>query len=270
MSRRRKPPVTAKRRVLARLLHGDRTGLAAARRAGVRPRTDGTVLLVYSVGSAATVRRLVDDATDEGWDVRLWALDEEAPRLADFTVGVGRGSKYTLLNRLQRTVDEDRAGPLVLADDDVELVHGSLGWAAGIAERTGLEVFQPAHTYDSVVSWRLTYRRPATVARRTDFVEIGPISLLDRLAVERLFPLDDSIPMSGGIDWAWRRLHPDLRYGIVDAVTFRHLRPLGRTYARRDGYPALEAELARAGISDPSSEMRTIATWRAWEPAPVW
>ena len=249
----------------------DDLGLARARQAGVEPRSDGTMLMIYSRRSERVVRRLTSSVEGEGWDVRLWALDEVAPSLAERTVGRGAGSKYVLLNRLRRTVTR-QGGPLVLVDDDVELVHGSLSWLAGIAGHARLDVYQPAHTYDSVVSWRLTYRRPATVARVTDFVEEGPLSVLEPRAQQVLLPLPEDVPMGGGIDFAWRRLHgSDLRFGVVDAVTFRHLRPLGGTYERRLGMATLEQELARGGVEgDPQHAMSTLGAWRAWQRRPGW
>ena len=52
-----------------------------------------------------------------------------------------------------------------------------------LIEHLGLDLAQPAQTWRSHAAWRVTRRRPA-LARRTAFVEIGPVTAFSRRAAD--------------------------------------------------------------------------------------
>ncbi|HET6550924.1 MAG TPA: glycosyltransferase, partial [Solirubrobacter sp.] len=80
---------------------------------------------------------------------------------------------------------------LLIVDDDVVLPRGFLDRFLAVAEACGLELAQPAHAFGSHAAWEVTRRRPGVLARRTRFVEIGPVTALSARAAAELLPLPD-------------------------------------------------------------------------------
>ena len=196
----------------------------------------GSVLLlcIYRAENARFVAPLVEEARARAWDVRLWALDRIAPSLADVTVGASGGAKFPLLNRLATGPGNDRFDWIVVADDDVEFKRGSVGALLTVAEAAGLDFVQPAHTELSHRDNEITRRRAWAIARRTTFVEIGPVFAVRRPWSERVVPFPEDVDMGWGLELEWSDLSADgLRLGIIDAVPVRHVRPVGKGYAKR-------------------------------------
>jgi hypothetical protein len=253
------------RRLRARLrrlaLELDPTPARVRRRISVRPAV-GVVCCVYRVDHADHALALVDDAQRAGLTPRLWALERSVPSLDRWTVGEGSGFRQSLLNRL---VSEATDGWVVLADDDVVLHDGSLALLLTIAARVGLDVVQPGHAASSRASTEFVRAQPRVGARRTGFVEIGPLVALDAGARDALLPLDESLGMGWGQDYLWARAleGAGITAGIVDAVRMRHLSPFARTYDHGEATAHLEDCLARTGYASVSEPMVTYTTWRA-------
>lgn len=239
--------------------------------ADARPPRRAVLVCVYRARNAEVVGRLVADARSRGWDVRLWALDVPAPALADATVGEGPGTKFALLDRLLTEPAPVGHDWYVVADDDVTVERGSIDDLLALAEAGRLDLVQPAHTERSHRELEFTVRRPASVARRTSFVEIGPIfafrgHLLDRMVP---FPVGDS--MGWGLELTWTDLErAGVRLGIVDAVGVRHLGPVGADYAKAAERRRLEALLAERGLTSVLEVQVTRAVWRPWRSGPPW
>jgi GT2 family glycosyltransferase len=135
---------------------------------------------------------------------------------------------------------------LLLFDDDVVLPHRFLDSFVFLCERYGFTLAQPAHKARSNAAWRVTRRRPAAVARRTRFVEIGPVTAIHARAFETLLPFPD-LQMGWGLDAHWAAVAQlnDWKVGVVDATPIRHTRPVAGDYPRA----AAEAE-ALAFLAD--------------------
>jgi len=239
----------------------DRTPARVRRRITPQP-TAGVLCCVYRASNADHALALVDDARRAGLAPRLWALDARVPALAPWTVGVGPGQRQQLLNRL---VPEGADGWIVLADDDVVLDDGALALLLTIATRVGLDLAQPAHDAISRASTEFVRAKPRVGARRTGFVEIGPIVALDAKAHDALLPLEELLGMGWGQDYLWARaLDGDgLIAGIVDAVRMPPLPQLAPTYDPQQETAHLDACLARAGYASPTEPMVTYTTLRA-------
>jgi hypothetical protein len=222
----------------------------------------GVLCCVYRARNAGCAEALIDGAQRAGLAARLWALDAVVPSLAPWTVGVGPGQRQQLLNRL---VPDGLDGWVVLADDDVVFDDGALALLLTIATRLGLDLAQPAHDSMSRASTEFVRAKPRVGARRTGFVEIGPIVALDAKAHDALLPLDESLGMGWGQDYLWARTFDGdgLSAGIVDAVRMRHLPQLAPTYDREQEMAHLDACLARAGYESHTEPMVTHATVRA-------
>jgi GT2 family glycosyltransferase len=157
----------------------------------------------------------------------------------------------------------DGADWLLIADDDVVLPGGFLDAFLHVAERFGLALAQPAHAFASHAAWPVTRRRPGLLARRTRFVEIGPVTALHRSALATLLPFPP-LAMGWGLDahWSAAAAQAGLTLGVVDATPIRHLRPVAEAYPRA----AAEEEAARFLANRPyvtrAEAAETLAAWR--------
>jgi len=133
---------------------------------------------------------------------------------------------------------------LLIVDDDVVLPRGFLDRFVAAAEAFGLELAQPAHAFASHAAWDVTRRRPGVLARRTRFVEIGPVTALSARAAAELLPFPD-LRMGWGLDAAWSALAAERGWpiGVIDATPVRHLRPVAASYPRDAAIAEAEAFL---------------------------
>ena len=222
----------------------DPTPRLAARRLTL-PAPELHVVSIYRRRNAATLLELLESALRCGSAVSLWALDQVAPSLARWTAGSGPGTRFALANRL---LADRPPSWCVVADDDVRFRHGDVVRLVRFAQALGLDIAQPAHALGSHVSHSFTRRAPFRVARRTSFVEIGPVVVFGPLALPHVLPLPEE-GMGWGTEAAWAQLgeREGLRLGIVDAVTIRHLQPPGGGYAAEAEREAALARLQAAG-----------------------
>jgi hypothetical protein len=133
---------------------------------------------------------------------------------------------------------------LLLLDDDVVLPRGFLDAFLFLAERFDLRLAQPAHAHASHAAWEVTRRRPGLVARRTRFVEIGPVTAVRADAFDALLPFPD-LAMGWGLVAHWGAIAAERGWpvGIVDATPVRHLRPVAGAYPREAAVAEAEAFL---------------------------
>ena len=134
---------------------------------------------------------------------------------------------------------------LLVVDDDVVLPAGFLDVLLHVAEAHGLKLAQPAHACASHAAWPVTRRRPGLSARRTRFVEIGPVTAIHAGAFATLLPFPP-LAMGWGLDahWSAAAARAGLRLGIVDATPVRHLRPVAASYAHAAAIAEADAFLA--------------------------
>jgi GT2 family glycosyltransferase len=223
---------------------------AAARR--TPPRRRVVVLAVARPG----VPGLLDDALAE---LRRSRHDVDVR-----TARAGSRGKFENLNVLLADVDLATVDWLLVVDDDVALPRGFLDVLLHVAEGAGLRLAQPAHRLHSHAAWAVTRRRPGVAARRTTFVEIGPVTAFHRNTFATLLPFPEGLRMGWGLDVHWAALARDRGWpiGVVDATPVGHtLRPAA------DGYPreaaAAEARAFLAGRPYVRrDEVRTLAEHR--------
>ena len=172
----------------------------------------------------------------------------------------GLGKWANLRATLERHPPGD-ADWLLIADDDVVLPTGFLDAFVLVAERAGLQLAQPAHAFASHAAWPVTRRRPGALARRTRFVEIGPVTALHRDAFPILLPFPD-LQMGWGLDAHWSAAAADagLTLGIVDATPIRHLRPVAATYPRAAAEQEAAAYLENRPYVTRDQAAETLAT----------
>jgi len=213
------------------------TALAALTAAGPRldliasraPPRRVTVLSAYRPG-----RRLV---------AALPALGSERHRVS-FVLAAAEGSaqgKFQNLNRALRRAPE--ADWTLVVDDDVVLPRRFLDRFLGVCEATNLQLAQPAQTRRSHAAWRVTRRRPLSLARRTRFVEIGPVTAFAAAPARELLPFPD-VRFGWGLDLHWAALAERRGWaaGVVDGTPVRHE---DAPPAAADGHAEAKAEASR-------------------------
>lgn len=223
---------------------------------------------IYRARNADRVRRIVQPALDEGWTVAWWALDEVVDDLADVTFGCGPGVKLPLVNGVLRA--SGRSEWLVVSDDDLAFDRGDVVQLVSLCARAGLDLAQPART-DPFVDHGITTARRLSVARRTSFVEIGPVFAVGPGWRERIVPFPEERGMGWGLELEWHELHREgCALGIVDAVRVRHEGGRGEDYDYRAEAHRVHAELEERGFDGWQDVQLTVDTWRPWQRSPAW
>jgi hypothetical protein len=150
------------------------------------------------------------------------------------TAALQRG-KFQNLNML--LADRDPADWLLVVDDDVTLPPHFLDGFVALCEALEADLAQPAQTLASHAAWGFARRRPFSVARETNFVEIGPVTAFSRRAAAELLPFPD-LRMGWGLDAHWAAVAAERgwRLAVVDALPVRH-----ETRRVAAGYPAGDA-----------------------------
>jgi hypothetical protein len=246
----------------AATLTGPRLDRLAARQAPRRV----LVLSIYRPGSllARTAPRL----TSKRHDVRFafGATAAPAPALAAGTVLSGlSGGKFENLNRLLATAAPlDDFDWLIVCDDDVELAPRFLDRALALCEGLKLDLAQSAQTMRSHAAWRVTRRRPFSLARLTDYVEIGPVTLFSRRAAGELTPFPE-LRFGWGLDSHWGALARERgwRLGILDSLPVRHeSQAVASTYTHAEAIDEARRFLAGRPYVTAAEAQRTLETIR--------
>ncbi len=155
---------------------------------------------------------------------------------------------------------------LLIVDDDVELPRGFLDRLLFLCERFELQLAQPAHRCSSHAAWPVTRRRPGSVARETEFVEIGPVTAFASATFATLLPFPE-LRMGWGLDAHWAALARDhgWRRGVIDAVAIGHrVAPAAETYSRESAIAEAREFLARRPYLRAPELGRTLTTHRRW------
>jgi hypothetical protein len=190
---------------------------------------------------------------------RVWEVEQRWAALGRSPVPPGlvplttlrqerRQAKFVLLNRLLAGVELDRYAFVVVCDDDISLPDGFLDEYLALVVRHDLALAQPARTHGSYIDHWIVEQLDGLTARRTRFVEIGPLFSMRRDAARLLTPFSEISPMGWGYDFVWPVVLEEARLpmGIVDATPVAHdLRKPVTLYDDRDAAIAMEAFLAR-------------------------
>ena len=212
------------------------------------------------------------------WQVDLrWAAvgEGEIPdELGELTVlqMTERMPKFHLLNRLLTGIDLSVYRFLVVVDDDIELESGFLDRFLAYQTAHDLTLAQPARTHDSYIDHYFVAQLIGVEARRTRFVEIGPVFSLRRDGFAHLLPFDEEAPMGWGLDFVWpvQLDAAGCRLGIIDASPVRHaLRKPVTTYDYTETSAAMERFLSDRAHLDHAEAFVALETFPLHGPKPA-
>lgn len=156
------------------------------------------------------------------------ALGGEPPRgsLADVTVRTIKHKvpKFQIMNELLADTEVGAYDYVLLADDDIVLPDGFLDQFIALQEEFAFAIAQPARTSNSYIDHPIVEQQHGVLARRTLFVEIGPVVSFHSSAHDLVFPFNLTSPMGWGYEnvWSYRLAKRGLRMGIIDAVPVDH------------------------------------------------
>jgi hypothetical protein len=173
-----------------------------------------------------------------------------------------RGGKFENLTSLLGS--EEPADWTLVVDDDVVLPRNFLDGFVALAEALDFQLAQPAQTLASHAAWASARRVPFSVARRTNFVEIGPVTAFSRTAAAELLPFP-TLKMGWGLDLHWGAVAEERgwKVGVIDALPVRHeWRPVGGSYSTADATAEAQRFLADKPYVHASEAGRTLEEYR--------
>lgn len=207
--------------------------------------------------SAATQHRVT-----QRW-IALWRGPVSTCSVPHTVLSVqGPVPKFDLLNRVLE--DADAFDWVIIADDDVVISENWLDSYLALAGRFDFALSQPARTRDSFIDHQIVAQAPGLLARRTRFVEIGPVFCIRRDAVPLLVPFEADIGMGWGLDFIWpmRLEQAGMRLGIVDAAPVAHsLRKQVQSYAHTEPRGAMARLLDRVPHLARSEAFRVLEAY---------
>ena len=151
--------------------------------------------------------------------------------------------KFSLLDQL--TEDACDFDWVLLCDDDIELGSGFLDTLICLSNKHDFALSQPARTSDSFTDHPIVQVIPGLSARRTRFVEIGPVVCIRNDACKLLLPFGREAGMGWGLDFVWpvKLEERGLRMGILDGAPVAH-----RIRRPAVGYDTRIAQLSMADL----------------------
>lgn len=151
--------------------------------------------------------------------------------------------KFVILNKLLSREDINKYEFIIISDDDIELPHNFIDNYLEIVDKYKLSLAQPARTHDSYIDHFIVEQLDGLIARKTRFVEIGPVFSIRNDLFKHLLPFDEENGMGWGYDFVWPCIVENLgmNMGIVDALPVEHkLRPPVTHYNHKEADNDLE------------------------------
>ena len=224
------------------------------------------VLVLSRYRRESRLARAVRDMRSDRHSVTfaLGAAETADPALTPETLLEGMdGGKFQNMNVLLEHMGGAHDWTFVI-DDDVELRPRFVDRFVALCEAVGFDLAQPAQTMRSHSAWRVTRRQAGSVARRTGFVEIGPVTVFGPAAAAALLPFPD-VRMGWGLDVHWSAVAREqgLSLGVVDALPVRHeWGPVGSSYKTDEAIEEGRRFLAERPYVPGSEAARTLAAVR--------
>lgn len=132
--------------------------------------------------------------------------------------------KFKLLNQILKDIDFNKYDYIVFSDDDIAIHDNFLDIYIDIVERKNLKIAQPARAWHSHNVHPIVIQDKSSIARETNFVEIGPIFSFHQSVFSYLLPFPDNAEMGLGLDFVWPVIAQknNFKIGIVDLTPVDH------------------------------------------------
>ncbi len=189
-------------------------------------------LVIVRAGDNSLHPEWLKGGDERNWDVIVNYYGDSPTRFLDANVKRidSKGPKWPALYELISA----NPGFLVdyssiwLPDDDLLTSKAAINELFDIFEKYGLQVAQPALTWNSYFGHLTTLKTNRFHLRFTNFVEVMAPCFSSRM-LRKALPLFNSNMSGWGLDFVWAKLvdRPDREIAIIDAVTVRHTRPVG-------------------------------------------
>jgi len=194
-------------------------------------------LVLVRAGEKSLHPQWLEGAAERNWDLVVsWYGEPDYVPVADERVLRRKGGKWDIIHA-HFTEAPELLGQYThfwLPDDDIATDAAAINALFLAMEAERLSVGQPGLSADSYFSPIHTLASPSFRLRYTRLVEVM-VPCLTRALLERMLPHFKDTSSGFGLDAVWARLDADNRgkAAIIDAVTVRHTRPVGKFLAGR-------------------------------------
>src|ERR1700693_6041129 len=173
--------------------------------------------------------------------------------------------KFDNLNDLLKIHFTPATDWLVITDDDIAVPERFLDDFIFLLEKFKFKIGQPAHKLCSHTCYLVTRRHWGTLARETNFVEIGPLVALHRDTFSALLPFPQ-VGMGWGLDYHWGLLAREKGWGIgiIDGLPIQQLRPMGGGYGANAALLNAKRFLDAHGGLTPTEALKTVRALRSF------
>lgn len=175
-----------------------------------------------------------------------------------------RTPKFVLLNKILSVQSLEAYDFVMICDDDIALPRAFIETYLDLVLRYDFALAQPARTHNSYIDWHFVEQLDGLTARRTRYVEIGPLFSVRQDAFSVIFPFDESVYMGWGCDFVWPCLIEKraLRMGIIDATPVDHsMRAPAKYYKHSRAAQSMEDYLSRNSHLSKSEAFRILESY---------
>ncbi len=220
-------------------------------------RVSNSVLVtgIYLSGQKNNIKHIVDQfSKNSKWNIiQRWAAigsvsQSQSVRKVTVMDFQNNLPKFIFLNKLLSKETLNHYDFIIVSDDDISLPPDFLHTYLDLVLKYDFALAQPARTHNSYIDHPFVEQLDGLKARRTRFVEIGPLISIRRDVYSILLPFDESSHMGWGYDFVWPYLieKMGLRMGIVDATPVDHsMRKPVRNYNYDEANNSMKDYLAR-------------------------
>lgn len=189
------------------------------------------IIGVYLAGQANNAVHLVKSFyKSKNWNtIQKWASigpcseNDELKEVTKFVSEEGK-QKFVILNKLLADEDIDKYDFIIVSDDDISVPDGFIDDYLNLIMQYDFALAQPARTHQSYIDHHFTEQLAGLKARRTRFVEIGPLFSIRNDIFSSFLPFDEDAYMGWGCDFVWPCIIDDLslKMGIIDSTPVDH------------------------------------------------
>ncbi|MBI5099767.1 MAG: hypothetical protein HZB30_11075 [Nitrospirae bacterium] len=156
--------------------------------------------------------------------------------------------KFVLLNKMLGEEKLSDYKHIIICDDDISMPKDFIDRYLYYVNKYDFALAQPARTHNSYIDHHFVEVLDGLNARRTLFVEIGPLFSVRSDIYPNIFPFDETTYMGWGYDYVWPCIIEKLglRMGIVDATPVEHsMRKPVKYYAYNSAVKTMEDYLSK-------------------------